>query len=116
MSEYKSTTVALYSTNTVISAIYCSPIHRISKDELPSFIQHLNSISCAKLDVISTGQSTYWPSDLKKRPVLIDYAATKNIRDIREQMSKFDLSSDHSSTIVTFKNIQLVTSPYYLPS
>lgn len=55
-----------------------------------------------KLRHISTGQPTYWPSDPRKIPDLIDFAVTKGIPDNHlNAHSCLDLSSDHSPIIIT---------------
>lgn len=52
---------------------------------------------------ISTGEPTYWPSDKKKIPDLIDFAVVKGLRPERFMAkSCFDLSSDHSPIIINF--------------
>lgn len=55
-----------------------------------------------KCHVASTGKPTYWPTDLNKKPDLIDFFVLRNINasyiDIEECL---DLSSDHSSIILT---------------
>lgn len=132
----QATSINLTNFNIVISAIYCPPRHNIKSEQfldffstlgskfvaagdynakhtfwgsritLPKGKQLLNAICHAKLDVISTGQPTYWPSDFSKTPDLIDFAVVKNIK--RDQMSiypTFDLSSDHSPTIMTLFNV-----------
>jgi len=55
-----------------------------------------------KLDYVSPGSPTYWPTDLRKVPDLIDFAVTKNIpRSIIGANSLSDLSSDHSPVLIT---------------
>jgi len=50
----------------------------------------------------STGKPTYWPTDLNKKPDLLDFFISRKISanyvDIEEN---FDLSSDHSPIILT---------------
>ena len=55
------------------------------------------------LDFLSPRQPTYWPTDPKKIPDLIDLAITKNINrnSVSIQVSN-DLSSDHSPIIVLY--------------
>ena len=55
------------------------------------------------LDFLSPRQPTYWPTDPKKIPDLIDFGITKNIS--RQTLSVYvshDLCSDHSAVIVTY--------------
>jgi hypothetical protein len=51
---------------------------------------------------LSTGQPTYWPSDVNKIPDLVDFCVTKGISsDFTVAQSCLDLSSDHSPILVT---------------
>ncbi|KAH8355513.1 hypothetical protein KR093_010011, partial [Drosophila rubida] len=53
-----------------------------------------------KLDCVSPGTPTYWPTDPRKLPDLIDFAVTKNIpRNLISANSLPDLSSDHSPVL-----------------
>ncbi len=53
------------------------------------------------LDFISSGHPTYWPTDRKKIPDLLDFCITKNIpRVYTEAENSYDLSSDHSPVII----------------
>lgn len=53
-----------------------------------------------KLDYASPGRPTYWPTDPKKLPDLIDFAVTKNFpRNLIRAESLSDLSSDHSPVL-----------------
>ena len=56
----------------------------------------------ANIAHISTGQPTYWPTDRRKVPDLIDFAVVKRIsaHSLRAE-SSFDLSSDHSPVLIT---------------
>lgn len=54
------------------------------------------------LTPLSTGEPTYWPSDRRKTPDLIDFCVLKSIPNTHLSIqSSFDLSSDHSPLIVT---------------
>jgi hypothetical protein len=58
------------------------------------------------LKYLSTGEPTYWPTDINKIPDLLDFAVTKGIPDVhREIESNLDLSSDHSAIIITLSTI-----------
>ncbi|KAG5322722.1 RTJK polymerase, partial [Pseudoatta argentina] len=61
------------------------------------------TLQAENLTPISTGEPTYWPSDLKKSPDLLDFAIVKSI-DPKCFIAKscLDLSSDHSPIIITF--------------
>ena len=55
------------------------------------------------LDFISPSQPTYWPTDPRKIPDLIDFAISKNInRNSVEIEISYDLSSDHSPILLTY--------------
>ena len=62
-------------------------------------------------NVASTGEPTYWPSDVNKTPDLIDFAVTYGInpRYITAK-SCLDLSSDHSPILLQV-NAEMVISP-----
>ena len=68
------------------------------------------------LDVISPGQPTYWPTDPRKIPDLIDFAISRNVdrNSISTEIS-FDLSSDHSPVIVTYYGKNIPKSPENIP-
>ena len=54
------------------------------------------------LTPISTGEPTYWPSNINKRPDLIDFAVFKGINaDSIRIESFYGLTSDHSPIIIT---------------
>jgi len=54
-----------------------------------------------KLGHVSPGRPTYWPTDSKKLPDLIDFAITKNIpRSLISAECLSDLSSDHSPVLI----------------
>ncbi|CAH2100420.1 unnamed protein product [Euphydryas editha] len=62
------------------------------------------------MDVVSTGQPTYWPSDRSKIPDLIDFCVTKGItRNNISCNSCWDLSSDHSPIIINIQSNIKVT-------
>jgi hypothetical protein len=54
------------------------------------------------LNILSTGEPIYWPTDSNKIPDLLDFAVTKGISDVYSTIeSNLDLSSDHSPIIIT---------------
>ena len=61
------------------------------------------SITNNKISVLSTGSPTYWPSDARKIPDLLDFVKyfgiPSNLLDI---LDTDDLSSDHSPLIVNY--------------
>jgi len=65
------------------------------------------------LSHISTGETTYWPSDERKVPDLIYFGIVKRlpVYSLRAE-SSFDLSSDHSPVIITIHSkIIIQTNP-----
>ena len=114
-----------------ISSIYCPPKHKITIDQYCSYMNTLGNrfliggdfnakhvqwgsrinnvkgkaliaaINKQKCFHLSTGEPTYWPSDIHKKPDLIDFCIAKNIP--KQQIllkSCFDLSSDHSPIVI----------------
>jgi len=61
-----------------------------------------SAMQTANLARVSTGKPTYWPSDRRKVPDLIDFAVVQRIpaHSLRAE-SSFDLSSDHSPVLIT---------------
>lgn len=117
--------------NLVISAVYCPPKHRISSDLFTNYFKTLGnrfiaggdynakhtrwgsrlitpkgrqlwqSISQANSSTLSTGHPTYWPTDRRKIPDLIDFCVIKGLNmEHLQTENNFDLSSDHSPFIV----------------
>jgi hypothetical protein len=115
-----------------ITAIYFPPRHAITPDEYVTLFRSLGSrfliggdwnakhtawgarlitpkgrkifkaISSYNCRYFSTGEPTYWPTDLTKLPDLLDFLVTRGIPAIYIQVeSVFELSSDHSPVIVT---------------
>lgn len=76
----------------------------------------LNSILTNNCKFISTGEPTYWPSDPKKKPDLIDFCIFKNIsRDKLQIKSCLELSSDHSPILLQYNSIiTLKEAPVHL--
>jgi hypothetical protein len=65
----------------------------------------LEDIQQNNLNYISTGEPTYWPTDLNKIQDLLDFAITKGIPDIYSSIeTNIDTSSDHSPIIITRSN------------
>jgi exonuclease III len=114
-----------------ISAVYCPPRHVITKDQFQQFYTTLGNQFLAggdynakhthwgsrlttprgrelmkatesnNLTCLSTGQPTYWPTDVNKIPDLIDFCITKGIPPTSIQAdSCLDLSSDHSPVLI----------------
>lgn len=114
-----------------VSAVYCPPKHSIKEAQFneffvtlgPRFIaggdynakhtfwgsRHIltrgrelfKSIQAKSMDVISTGQPTYWPTDRDKTPDVIDFCVIKGItRNNISCQSCLELSSDHSPVLL----------------
>jgi len=61
----------------------------------------------SKLDYVSPGSPTYWPTDFRKVPDLIDFAVEKNRpRNIISAKALSVLSSDHSPVPITLLQSQ----------
>lgn len=115
-----------------ISAVYCPPRHNISHQQFSMFFNTLgprflsggdynakhqlwgsrlanprgrNLLTCmngGNLNHFSTGEPTYWPTDIQKTPDLLDFFVTKGIsHNYLNIASSLDLSSDHSPVILT---------------
>ncbi|CAH2095610.1 unnamed protein product [Euphydryas editha] len=119
-----------------LSAIYCPPRHIINEAMFTAYFKTLGnrfisggdwnakhtfwgsrythsrgrelkmSIDTNRLRPISTGEPTYWPTDFKKRPDLLDFFVTKNIGHLYTSIeSSLDGSSDHSPVILEVSTI-----------
>jgi hypothetical protein len=115
-----------------IAAVYSPPRYPISSEEYKEFLLSLGSRFIAagdwnakhmawgsrlitskgralykaiqenNLNILSTGEPTYWPTDSNKIPDLLDFAITEGICDVYSTIeSNLDLSSDHSPIIIT---------------
>lgn len=61
----------------------------------------LKSIELLQLGITSSGEPTYWPTDMNKKPDLVDFVVTKGIPGPKLRCySCYDLSSDHSPVVV----------------
>ena len=71
----------------------------------PKGKQLYETLKSENLSPVSTNEPTYWPSDLNKKPDLIDFAIVKGL-NTNSLLAKscFDLSSDHSPVIITLKS------------
>jgi hypothetical protein len=63
---------------------------------------HCTKLSKIVTEVHTTGKPTYWPTDVNKIPVLLDFFVSKhlssNFIDVTEE---FDLDSDHPPIVLT---------------
>lgn len=114
-----------------VSAIYCPPRHVITHVQFRRFFDTLGNRFIAggdfnakhqewgsrlatprgrqllrvmndnHLNHFSTGEPTYWPTDMRKIPDLLDFFVSKGInQNYTEIKSCLDLSSDHSPVIL----------------
>lgn len=115
-----------------ISAIYCPPKHAIKMEQFDHFYNSLGhrfiaggdynakhqewgsrlvttrgralfkSIQKNNLNHISTSEPTYWPTDRRKIPDVIDFCVTKGIASNYIKATPcLELSSDHSPVLIT---------------
>ena len=84
-----------------VVAVYCPPKYNIKSDELttPKLVQAINK---ENLNCYSNGTPTYWPTDRRKIPDVIDFIITRKINPSQITTApSLDLSSDHSPTLIT---------------
>lgn len=118
-----------------ISSIYCPPKHPIKCQQFIKYFESLGrrfiaggdynakhtfwgsrlittkgrelikSIEDMNLETISTGEPTYWPTDRRKVPDVIDFAVSKGL-DMKKIIvkSSLELSSDHSPIIINISD------------
>ncbi|KAK7871524.1 hypothetical protein R5R35_010330 [Gryllus longicercus] len=122
----------------VISAIYSPPKHKITTDQYIKFFRTLGTrfiaggdynaknrlwgsrlvttrgralegaISTLKLQTISSGNPTYWPTDGNKIPDVLDIFVTKGMAQTYHTIEpSIDLSSDHSPEILTISSSEI---------
>jgi endonuclease/exonuclease/phosphatase family metal-dependent hydrolase len=115
-----------------IGAIYLPPRHNHKKDTYKLILEHMGdqfivggdfnakhvdwgsrltttkgtelrkAITEISGKVVSTGKPTYWPTDPKKTPDLLDFFVTRKIStNFVDICGSFDLDSDHSAIILT---------------
>jgi hypothetical protein len=117
--------------NLTVTALYCPPRHTIKEEDFNRFFLDLGCrfiaggdynakhtvwgsritlprgrelwkcIQSLKMQVISSGEPTYWPTDRAKIPDLIDFCVAKGIsKNSISCLSCNDLSSDHSPILI----------------
>lgn len=68
------------------------------------------SIDCNKLQSVSTGEPTYWPTDPKKKPDLLDFYITKGVSTLYHHVeSCLDGSSDHTAILMTLSTTVILS-------
>lgn len=127
----------------MVSAIYSPPKHNIKKDEYEAFFSSLGrrflaggdfnakhthwslrvvnpkgrqllfAVQSLRLNVVSPGKPTYWPTDFRRVPNLMDLCVIKGIPNTHLRCdSSTELSSDHSPVSITLsRKITLTTKP-----
>jgi hypothetical protein len=61
---------------------------------------------------LSSGEPTFWPTDLNKLPDLLDFCVTKGIHsNFTTAKSGFELSSDHSPVLISRPTQAFLHSP-----
>lgn len=126
--------------NCIISSMYSPPKHTINAQQYSDFFnkignkfiiggdynakhkywgsrltttkgkQLLEAINQNNLDTLSTGHPTYWPTDKRKIPDLIDFFVLKGISKYNTRIqNSYDLSSDHSPIILYLTTSTLKT-------
>lgn len=126
-----------------ISAIYCPPRYSLKVDQYRTFLKGLGNrfilggdfnakntywgsrltttkgkeLLCAiretQCKTLSTGKPTYWPTDQKKIPDLIDFFIYKNISpNLLRIEESYDMSSDHSPIILTLSETLMPKENY----
>jgi hypothetical protein len=121
-----------WNTPLTLSAVYCPPRYSIKNQQFQVFLcslgarflaggdynaKHTNwgsrlttprgrelqlAVDNNHFNIISTGEPTYWPSDVNKLPDLIDFCVTRGIsNNYIHCESSTELSSDHSPVIIT---------------
>ena len=125
-----------------ITAVYCPPRHNLNKEEFETFFQTLgpkfiaggyynskHSLWDSRLiatkgrelskviqeknySFLSTGTTTYWPTDVNKIPDLLDFFATIGISSTYTDIqSSYNLTSDHSPILATLSTLVIVIKP-----
>lgn len=118
-----------------ISAVYCPPKYTTKEHQFKAYLQTLGPrfiaggdynakhqlwgsrlitsrarvlakvIEADHLGHVSTGHPTYWPTDRKKVPDVIDFCITKGIaNNYLKAESCLELSSDHSPVMVEYSS------------
>lgn len=125
-----------------VAAVYCPPRHRIDEKMFCDFFKTLGgkfvaggdwnskntfwgsrltttrgrelkkAIESNALNVLSSGEPTYWPTDPNKSPDLIDFFVTGGIPGLYTKVeSCLDGSSDHTAVICTLSTTVIYREP-----
>ncbi|PNF19341.1 putative RNA-directed DNA polymerase from transposon X-element [Cryptotermes secundus] len=127
-----SVVVQEHSSEITISSIYCPPKHNNKHKDFEHFFKTLGNnflvggdfnsknvqwgsrltnskgrellatMNSNNLSYLTTGQPTYWPTDSRKTPDILDFCVTKGLNTKKFLVeSSLDLTSDHTPIIVT---------------
>ena len=125
-----------------VSAVYCPPKPKIKADQFTGFFKALGgqfiaggdfnakhtswgsrlitprgkellkAINLVQAVPISSGKPTYWPSDIKKKPDLLDFFVLKGIAKPFMNVTNIeDLSADHIPVVLTLST-EIITKEY----
>ena len=114
-----------------IGAVYCPPRHNLNDDDFVELLNHLGerfilggdynakhvsfgcrltttkgrnlkkAITRTGCTYYSSGKPTYWPTDIKKTPDLLDFFIVKKVScNFIKVSDSYDLHSDHSAVIL----------------
>ena len=77
----------------------------ISRQNPEKYIKNNN------LNILSTGRSTYWPTDLNKKPDLLDFAVTRRLNTIKLKITpNLEPSFNHTPIIIEYRNKSILCS------
>ena len=63
------------------------------------------------LNILSTGTPTYWPTDLNKKPYLLNFAFTRGLNTSKLKITpNLELSSDYTPIIIEYRNKPILYS------
>lgn len=125
-----------------VAAVYSPPRHRVDEQMYSDFFNTLDGryvvggdwnakntfwgsrltttrgrelhkvIDSNALNILTTGEPTYWPSDPNKTPDLIDFFITKGISELYTKIeSSLDGNSDHTAVICTLSTTIIWREP-----
>lgn len=125
-----------------IASVYCPPRHQVDEQMYSDFFNTLGSryiaggdwnskntfwgsrltttrgrelkkaIDSNSLNILTTGEPTYWPTDPNKTPDLIDFFITKGMSGLYTNVeSSLDGTSDHTPVICTLSTTIILKEP-----
>ena len=125
----------------LVSAVYVPPRHKIASQMWEEYFQDLEDKYIAagdynskytlwgsrnttppgrtlekyirnnNLNILSTGTPTYWPTDLNKKPDILDFAVTRRLNKNKLKITpNLELSPDHTPIIIEYRNKPILYS------